>query len=185
MHHDLVERAQHGDLDAFSALTIDRTQRMYSAARLILRDDERAADAVQDALLRAWIDIRGLRDAQRFDAWLQRLLVRACYRAAHRHRGREVVELRFAVQATTVTSDAEHAVAARDQLDRGLRRLKPEQRAVIVAYHYLGLSLAESAEVLGIPLGTMQSRLNRATTALRAAIDADDRPGVPAGAVVR
>ena len=88
MQQDLVVRAQGGDLDAFSELTAGRTGRLYAAARLILRDDERAADAVQDALLQAWLDLRGLRDPERFDAWLHRLLVRACYRAAKRHRSR-------------------------------------------------------------------------------------------------
>ena len=90
MQQDLVRRAQGGDLDAFSVLTAHRTDRLYAAARLILRDDERAADAVQDSLLQAWLDIRGLRDPERFDAWLHRLLVRACYRAAKRQRTREI-----------------------------------------------------------------------------------------------
>ena len=178
-------RAQRGDVDAFSALTAGLTQRLYSAARLILRDDERAADAVQDALLRAWLDIRGLREPEKFEAWLHRLLVRACYRAADRHRSREVVELRVATTAATATPDAEAAIAMRDQLDRGFRRLTPEQRAVITVHHYLDLTLAESAEVLGIPLGTMQSRLSRATQALRAALEADDRPATVVAEAVR
>jgi RNA polymerase sigma-70 factor (ECF subfamily) len=84
-----------------------------------------------------------------------------------------------------VTPDAQRALAVRDQLERGFRRLSPEQRAVIVLRHYLGLSLAESAEVLGIPLGTMQSRLNRATQAMRAALEADDRPVAVAVEVAR
>ena len=176
MQLDLVRQAQGGDLEAFSELTADRTGRLYAAARLILRDDERAADAVQDALLRAWLDIRGLRDPERFDAWLHRLLVRACYRAARRHRTREVVEIRLADDTDSATPDAQRALLVRDQLERGFRRLSADQRAVIVLRHYLGLSLAESAEVLDIPLGTMQSRLNRATQAMRAALEADDRP---------
>src|SRR5512143_4333405 len=93
MQRDLVVRAQRGDLDAFSALTAATTDRLFGAARLILRDDGHAADAVQDALLQAWLDLRGLRDPDRFDAWLHRLLVRACYRAARRRRDREVVEI--------------------------------------------------------------------------------------------
>ena len=91
MQRDLVIRAQGGDLDAFSALTAGPTNRLFAAARLILRDDEHAADAVQDALLQAWLDLRGLRDPDRFDAWLHRLLIRACYRAARHRREREVV----------------------------------------------------------------------------------------------
>ena len=176
MQHDLVVRAQGGDLDAFSALTAGRTDRLFDAARLILRDDEQAADAVQDSLLQAWLNLRGLHDPERFDAWLHRLLVRACYRAARRRRGREIVVLKLASTVEAATSDDQHSVAVRDQLDRGFRRLSPEQRAVIVLHHYLGLSLVESAEVLAIPLGTMQSRLSRATQAMRAALEADERP---------
>jgi RNA polymerase sigma-70 factor (ECF subfamily) len=185
MQLDLVTGAQRGDIDAFSALTAGRTPRLFAAARLILRDDERAADAVQDALLRAWLDIRGLRDPDKFDAWLHRLLVRACYRAASRHRGRQVLELRVAATAETATADAQGAVAIRDQLDRGFRRLTPDQRAVLTLHHYLGLTLAESAEVLGIPLGTMQSRLSRATRAMRAALEADERPSAIVAEAVR
>lgn len=185
MQRDLVVRAQGGDVDAFSALTAVRTDRLYAAARLILRHDERAADAVQDALLQAWLDLRGLRDPERFDAWLHRLLVRACYRAAKRHRSREIIEIKVAATANTMTPDAQREVDVRDQLDRGFRRLSPEQRAVIVLHHYLGLSLVESAEVLAIPLGTMQSRLSRATQAMRAVLEADDRPAVVAAEVAR
>ena len=86
MQRELVIRAQGGDVEAFSTLTAGRSGRLLAAARLILRQDDRAADAVQDALLQAWIDLRSLRDPDRFDAWLHRLLVRACYRAAGRHR---------------------------------------------------------------------------------------------------
>jgi RNA polymerase sigma-70 factor (ECF subfamily) len=185
MQRDLVVRAQGGDLDAYSALTAGRTNRLYAAARLILRDDEQAADAVQDALLQAWLDLRGLRDPDRFDAWLHRLLVRACYRAAKRRRTRDIVEINLASTQDPATPDSQRALAVRDQLDRGFRRLLPDQRAVIVLHHYLGLSLVESAETLGIPLGTMQSRLSRATQAMRAALEADDRPAGMAGEVAR
>jgi RNA polymerase sigma-70 factor (ECF subfamily) len=185
MQRDLVVRAQRGDVDAFSALTAGRTDRLFSAARLILRDDERAADAVQDALLQAWLDLRGLRDPERFDAWLHRLLVRACYRAAKRRRTRDIIEIKMASTIDPVTPDTQRALAVRDQLERGFRRLSPEQRAVIVLHHYLGLSLIESAETLGIPLGTMQSRLSRATQAMRAALEADDRPATLSGEVAR
>ena len=178
MQADLVVRARDGDVEAFSALTASRTNRLYAAARLILRDDDAASDAVQDTLLQAWLDLRGLRDPDRFDAWLHRLLVRACYRAAQRRRTRQVVEVRVATFAETVSPDAQRGLAIHDQLERGFRRLSSDQRAVIVLRHYLGLSL-------GIPLGTMQSRLNRATQAMRAALEADDRPAIPAGEVVR
>jgi|SRR5690349_1513664 RNA polymerase sigma-70 factor, ECF subfamily len=185
MQRDLVVRAQRGDLDAFSVLTAGSTDRLFGAARLILRDDEQAADAVQDALLQAWLDLRGLRDPDRFDAWLRRLLVRACYRAVKRGRQRAIVEIALDSTLEPATPDAERAVALQDQLDRGFRRLSPEQRTVIVLRHYLGLSQAEAAEALAIPLGTLQSRLSRATQAMRAALDADERPTVGAVEVAR
>jgi RNA polymerase sigma-70 factor, ECF subfamily len=185
MQRDLVIRAQGGDLDAFSALTAGPANRLFAAARLILRDDEQAADAVQDALLQAWLDLRGLRDPDRFEAWLHRLLIRACYRAARHRRAQEVMEIDMAATAEPATPDAQRSMVVRDQLERGFRRLSTDQRAVIVLHHYLGLSLVESADVLAIPLGTMQSRLSRATQAMRAALEADERPTVVAAEVVR
>jgi RNA polymerase sigma-70 factor (ECF subfamily) len=185
MQRDLVVRAQGGDITAFSTLTVGLTDRLFAAARLILRHDEQAADAVQDALLQAWLDLRGLRDPEHFEAWLHRLLVRACYRAAKRRRTREIGEINMASTQDPVTPDAQRAVALHDQLDRGFRRLSTDQRAVIVLHHYLGLSLAESAEILAIPLGTMQSRLSRATGAMRAALEADERSVAVAAEVAR
>src|SRR3954453_23549859 len=132
MQRDHVVRAQEGDLDAFSALTAGRTPRLFSAARLILRDDELAADAVQDALLGPWVDIRALREPDRFNAWLHRLLVRACYRVAQRRRTREIVELKVSATSNAISGDSQGAVALRDELERGFRKLSPDQRAVLV-----------------------------------------------------
>jgi RNA polymerase sigma-70 factor (ECF subfamily) len=169
MQRDLVIRAQSGDVEAFSALTAEGMGRLIGLA----------ADAVQDALLQAWMDLRGLRDPDRFDAWLHRLLVRACYRAAKRTRMREVVEVAITPSAASSERGPDAALAVRDQLDRAFKRLSPEHRAAIVLHHYLGMSMAEAADVLGIPLGTLQSRLNRATRVMRAALDADERSTIP------
>jgi RNA polymerase sigma-70 factor (ECF subfamily) len=185
VQRDLVVRAQQGEVDAYSALTDSATTRLYAVARLILRDDDRAADAVQDTLVRAWLDIRSLRDPDRFDAWLQRILVRTCYAAAKRHRSRVVGELRLTVAGEPATSDDQAALALRDQLDRGFARLSTEHRTVLVLVHYLGLSLNDTAAAVGIPLGTVQSRLNRATAAMRAALAADERAPSPATDAVR
>lgn len=156
-------------------LTAPRMNRLYAAARLIVRDPGLAEDVVQEALVRAWQDLRGLRDPDRFDAWLHRLLVRACYRAAKRHRSIAQIEQTIVDDAGDPASDAQQSVATRDQLERGFERLTPDERAVIVLHHYLGLSLGEAADVLGIPLGTMQSRLFRALQRMRAALEADER----------
>jgi len=175
---ELVIRARAGDADAFTTLVESAADGLYSTARLILRRDDDAEDAVQDALLRAWLGIRGLRDPDRIEAWLRRLTVRACYRAARRRRNRGTVEVAIDGVSEPSSPDRAHNLAARDQLERGFRRLPVDHRAVLVVHHYLGLSDADASDVLGIPIGTMKSRLHRATTALRAAIDADDREPV-------
>ena len=184
MQRDLVERARQGDHAAFTALVTGSIHGLYATARLILRSDDLADDAVQDSLLRAWLGIRGLRDPDRFEAWLRRLLVNACYRTARNSRKRRLIELHDQAFAGPSTADGQLSLAMRDQLERGFGRLAPEQRAVLVVHHYLDLPDAEAADVLGIPIGTLKSRLNRAKAALRAALAAEDRePTITEGAV--
>jgi RNA polymerase sigma-70 factor (ECF subfamily) len=163
-----------GDHDAFSELARVSIGRLYAVARLILRDPHRAEDATQEALVAAWRDLSALRDPDRFDGWLHRLLLRACYREASRGRRRWTVETEVR-ESDGMAPDATADFADRDQLERGFRRLAPDQRAVIVLHHYLGLTLDETADALGVPPGTARSRINRAMGALRAALDADAR----------
>lgn len=180
---ELVARAQGGDAEAFSALTQDRTARLYATARLVLGDHDAAADAVQDALLAAWVDLRSLRDPDRFDAWIYRVLIRSCRRSAERRRGRRVAEIAVAGGSATAVGDAQADIADRDEMDRAFRRLTPDERMVLVLRHHVGLSVPEMADAAGVPLGTMKARLSRATGALRAALDADAR-GLPSAGEV-
>jgi RNA polymerase sigma-70 factor, ECF subfamily len=180
MQRELVLRARNGDHEAFTALAASALDRLHRTARLILRSDDRAADAVQEALTAAWLHIRAVRDPDRFDAWLHRLLVHACYREARRARHRDVVEIHVTGLDARGDGDAQDLTAVRDQLERGFRRLTPEQRAVLVVHHYLGLPDAEAAIVLDIAVGTFKSRLHRASAALRAALEADERTPVVA-----
>jgi len=181
MRRELVERAMAGDHDAFSELARVSIGRLYAAAHLILRDATRADDPTQEALVAAWRDLSALRDPDRFEAWLHRLLVRACYREARRGRRRWSIEMEVRT-SIDVESDAEPDpavdVADRDQLERGFRRLDADQRTVIVLHYYLGLTLDEAADALGVPPGTVRSRLHRATRALRAALEADARSAI-------
>jgi RNA polymerase sigma-70 factor (ECF subfamily) len=184
MNADLVRRAQTGDHEAFSVLAADAISRLHRTARLILRDDDLASDAVQDALTTAWLKIRSVREPDRFDAWLTRLLVRACGDLSKRDRRRSVVELRLDRPEAAGSGDPQLQLAARDQIDRAFRRLTRDQRAVLVVHHYLDLADAEAADALSIPVGTFKSRLNRASLALRAALEADDRAGVVPGEAI-
>src|SRR4051794_28238440 len=174
MQRDLVEQARRGDHDAFAALAGAAISRLDSAAWLILRDTEQAKDAVQNALVRAWRDLPTLRDPERFDAWLRRLLVRACIDEARRLK-RHRIDMELTALSAPAVAGHESAVADRDQLERGFLRLEPEMRAVIVLHHYLDLTLPDVAVALGIPLGTAKSRLHRALGLMRAALDADSR----------
>jgi len=174
MQRDLVERARDGDHDAFATLAARAISRLDGAAWLILRDVDQAKDAVQDALVRAWRDLPTLRDPERFDAWLHRLLVRACIDEARRLR-RHRMDVEFEALNAAAIGGIETVVADREQLERGFSRLSPDLRAVLVLRHYLGLPLLDVAAVLGIPLGTAQSRLHRAAGQLRAWLDADER----------
>ena len=174
MAQTLVERARAGDEEAFASLARGAGDRLLAIAYRILRDLGLAEDAVQQTLVLAWRELPSLRDVDRFDAWLRRLLVNACYREARRDR-RWAANVHVLPVDGGTTPDSTLSVVARDQLERGFRRLPTEQRAVFVFHHHLGLTLAEVADELGVPLGTVKSRLHYATNTLRAALEADLR----------
>jgi RNA polymerase sigma factor (sigma-70 family) len=171
---ELVERARRGDGEAFTTLAAATVARLDAAARLILRDPEAAKDAVQDAYARAWRDIAGLRDPDRFDAWLHRLVGNAC-RDQLRRRRRRPIEVELGEIDHRRAPDVFGAPLDRDELERAFRRLAPEQRAVIVLRFFLDMPLGEAASVLGIPEGTAKSRLHRSLREMRSALEADQR----------
>lgn len=168
-----VERAMRGDHDAFAALIGAAANRIYALACLILRDADRAEDATQEAVVQAWRELPRLRDTARFDAWLRRLVVNACYDEARRVRRRAEVSL--LIVGDRSTADSSGAMAERDRVERAFRRLPLEQRTVLVLQHHLELSHSEIASTLGLPIGTVKSRVRYASAAMRAALDADDR----------
>jgi RNA polymerase sigma-70 factor (ECF subfamily) len=180
MQRELVERAIRGDFDAFTALVNASASRQYAVATLIVRDGDRAQDAVQEALVAAWRGLSALRDPDAWDAWLHLLTVRACYAAARREKRRTLVELPAAPDHEPPGADDEAAaLAERDRLERELGHVPIDQRAVLVLHFYVGLPLTEAAAVLDIPLGTAKSRLHRGLEALRSTMVAE--PDVPDG----
>ena len=173
MQRTLVDQAKRGDEEAFDALARMVGDRCMAIAVRILRDVELAEDAVQAALVRAWRELRTLRDGERFEPWLHRILTNECY-AESRRRSRWSSKLQI-VRVESTDPGGILTVHDRDELERAFRRLTLEQRAILVFHHYLGLPLPEVALRLGIPLGTAKSRLHYATSALRASLDADAR----------
>jgi RNA polymerase sigma-70 factor (ECF subfamily) len=174
MRVGLVERAMGGDQEAFASLAADSVDGCYRLAYRILRDPQRAEDAAQQALIGAWRDLPTLRDPERFDAWLHRLVVNACYSEARGER-RWIARIRVIPTDNQLEPDVARSVANRDELEGAFRRLTPEQRAVVVLHHHLGYPLTEIAATLGIPEGTARSRLHYAVRELRAALNDDGR----------
>ena len=172
---ELVIRARGGDRDAFSELASRSIGKLTAVARMILRDEYAAQDAVQEAFIDAWRSLPGLREPDKFEAWIRRLVVRSCFRLHGRRKRVGAAEIRLTPADEPAIPGVERQVGIHDQLERGLARISPEQRAVVVLVYYLDLPLADAAEAIGIPLGTTKSRLNRATQALRAALEADER----------
>jgi RNA polymerase sigma factor (sigma-70 family) len=174
VHLALVDQAKRGDREAFDALARTVGDKCMAIAFRILRDADRADDAVQTALIMAWRELRTLRDSDRFEPWLHRILTNECYAEARRNR-RWSTQVRLLPMPGQRDSADISAINDRDQIDRAFRRLTIEQRSVLVFHHYVGLPLHEVADRLGIPLGTAKSRLHHATSALRASLEADDR----------
>jgi RNA polymerase sigma-70 factor (ECF subfamily) len=179
----LIERAQRGDHDAFAELVDAAIARLDAAARLILRDQELARDAVQEALLRAWRDLPGLREPERFDAWLYRLTANACLDLVRRRR-RRPMEVELTNLGSPGPADIAADYARREQVSEALASLDPSHRAVVALHYLLGMPLREVAISLGIPHGTAKSRLHYALAAMRsrAMPDSDaSRTTIPGG----
>jgi RNA polymerase sigma-70 factor (ECF subfamily) len=179
MSSEDVVRAMRGDHDAFAALVGAASSRLYALASLILRDPGRAEDATQEAFVKAWRELPRLRDVDHFDAWLRRLVVNACYDEGRRiHRRAEVTLLSIGDRSRSDSSpggDMSTTLADSDRIERAFRTLPLDQRTVLVLQHYFDLSHAEIAETVGIPLGTVKSRVRYGIAAMRAALDTDDR----------
>ena len=182
---ELVGRAQRGDHDAFAALVDPALARLDAAARLILRDAELARDAVQEALIRAWRDLPGLRDPDRFEAWLHRLTVNACLDLARRRR-RRPIEVELDPIDAPATSDHSATLADRELVNGALLRLDPGHRAVVAMHYLLDMPLPEVAAALRIPPGTAKSRLHYALAAMRRSVTTEPEMAptpVPGGQV--
>jgi RNA polymerase sigma-70 factor (ECF subfamily) len=175
---ELVERAQRGDHDAFAVLAGVFVARLDAAARLIVRDPDLARDAVQDGFIRAWRSLPSLRDPDRFEGWLRSLVARSCIDILRR-RGRRPIEVELVSTDVPAIEDIASALADRDLLDVILRRLPPEQRAVVVLRYYFDLEVPDIAATLQIPVGTAKSRLHRSMAVMRSAVADLDPDHVP------
>ena len=175
MTAELVRQAQTGDHAAFETLIGAAYDRLYTIAYRILRDRGAAEDATQDAVVRCWRDLRGLREPDRFEAWLHRLLVNACRDLARRNQRRPREVLGTNVDATA-GGDEYARLADHDELERAFVRLPADQRIALVLTHYVGYSAAELALILDVPAGTVYSRLHYGARAMRDALAVHPTP---------
>lgn len=180
MSRVLVERAQAGDRDAYELLARGAARRLFLVASRILRDADAAEDAVQQTLVAIWRDLGSLRDPDRFDAWTYRMVVRYCRTEERRHRRMGVAIVDLSGSLASARDDVAD-VAVRDQLGHAFDALSDDHRAVVVLHHMMGLPIGEIAEILGVPYGTVGSRLHHALRAMRAAIEAGERATAPGG----
>jgi RNA polymerase sigma-70 factor, ECF subfamily len=165
MDGGLVERARAGDADAFDELARSRIDAVYRTALAILGSPADARDATKETLVSMWRGLPSLKSVDAFDGWLHRITVNSSKMSLRRRRG---------VRELALTADNEPSsdptFAADSQFNRAFDRLNVDQRALLVAHHLDGLSVAEMAAQLGIPEGTVKSRLFTARTALDKAL---------------
>jgi len=174
----LVDRARLDDLDAFEEIVRARMDAVYRLTFAILGDEADARDAAQETFVTAWRQIGRLRDADRFDAWFQRIAVNAArmtHRARRRRGVREIPASRMAGGMTDLPATANQTDSDAQTLDAAMWRLPVEQRSILVLHHLEGRPVAELADILDIPVGTAKSRLHTARRALQQAIDAEAR----------
>jgi len=173
----LVVLAQNGDEEAFAGLAITVGNRLHAISKRILRESDLAEDATQQALLQIWRELPSLRDPNRFEAWCYRVLVRACYAEGRATRRWAPNVLLLSLEPSGGEGSLSE-VWDRDQLERGFRRLSIEHRTVVVLHYYLDQTPEEIGDTLGVPVGTIRSRLFYAVRAMRAHLEADERPAV-------
>jgi RNA polymerase sigma-70 factor, ECF subfamily len=172
----VVRHAQQGSEEAFGAIVNESIDRLFAISTLIARDRSLAEDAVQDALLRAWRDLPTLRDPDRLSAWLARLTVNATYDILRRRR--RIRELKPLHETIATGTDEAAATVDRVVLWAAYGRLPVDQRAVVVLHYYVGLTLDEVANTLGIPAGTARSRLHGGLAAMRRSLGVNSVAGL-------
>jgi RNA polymerase sigma-70 factor (ECF subfamily) len=185
----LVERAAAGDHDAFDRLAGPRFRGAFRTALAILRVEEDARDAVQDAFVAAWQELPRLRDPEQFDAWLGRILVNRCRSILRHRRVVSVREIAFETGDDRFADDQRSSVrhqepgveggqagyAEADAVRRAFERLEPDARVLIVLHHIEERPVAELAALAGIPEGTVKWRLHAARKALERALERERR----------
>jgi RNA polymerase sigma-70 factor (ECF subfamily) len=166
----LVERARAGERDAFAELVGRHDEGLRALAFRLLDDRDRMDDVLQDAYLKAFRGLPGFRGGSAFGTWLYRIAYNACLDEIERSRRIVLFPLEAADEIPGPAPEVAESVSNRYRLGRALAGLPPEERAAVLLVDAQGFDYGAAAEVLGVPSGTIASRLNRARALLRQAL---------------
>jgi RNA polymerase sigma factor (sigma-70 family) len=172
---ETVERARRGDAVAFERLIAPRIDGLFRTAWAIVGREADARDVTQEACLSAWRRLPSLRQPDRFDAWLGRILVNACRMHLRRRSRVREVAIGATEEVRPSPTDEQAQVAETELINAAFEQLRPDERALLVLHHLQHQPVATIAASLGIPTGTVKWRLHAAREALQAALDGERR----------
>ena len=171
MERELLLRARAGDREAFGLIVVEKGEALLRTAQAILGSEADARDATQETFVNAWRRLGGLRNPERFDAWLGRILINECRQVLRQRRRVREVALGTGVEGHLPADDGSDPASA--DFDAAFARLSVDQRALLVLHHLHGYGVRDIAAWLGIPAGTVKWRLARARRALAAELAND------------
>jgi RNA polymerase sigma-70 factor (ECF subfamily) len=167
MDRELLLRARAGDREAFDLIVVSEGERLFRTALAITGNEADALDATQESLVKSWRSLASLRDVERFDAWLGRILVNGCRKQLRNRRRVAQLSVDRAVD--------ESGSAPIDGFDEAFARLSVDQRTILVLHYVHGYPVGEISAWLGAPSGTVKWRLHRARQVLRQELEAVSR----------
>ena len=159
----------------FLALADEHLDASYRLARAILSDPAEAQDATHDAFVQAWRKWSTLRDPARFQPWFDRILVNICRNRLRRSARWQATDI--SSEVALAAGDAIGQANDRDEIGAAIASLPPDQRVVVALRYYRDLPIEEIASRLGVPAGTVQSRLHYALKRLHVALEAAGAKG--------
>ena len=154
-----LEKAIKGDKEAFSRIIIQNKESMYKTARVILRNEDDAYDALQDALLKMFRNIQNIQNSEAFKAWSRKIIVNSCYNIINKNK--KIIDINSRL-INIFEETREDTYECEDETVKILDKLEPDLRLTATLYYYNELTVKEISQIINIPEGTVKSRLSRA-----------------------